>query len=374
MKIIVAPDSYKGCLSAIEVCNAVESGIRCVVPDCEVVKIPMADGGEGTVEAMVFATGGRLLHKQVTGPLGESVQAFYGILGDGKTAVIEMAAASGLPLVGNNKNPLITTTYGTGELIRDAIEQGCRHIIIGIGGSATNDGGMGMAQALGVRFLNADGEMLGHGGGELSRLNMLDLSDLMPEIKQTRIQVACDVTNPLCGPEGASAIYGPQKGATPEMVQQLDSSLRHYASVIKSSMGIDIVDMPGSGAAGGLGGGLVAFAGASLESGVEIVTSAVKLSEKTEGAVLVITGEGRTDRQTAYGKVPVGVSKACAKGVPVICLSGGIGEGTQVLYEKNISAFFSITDGPMSLDEAITNADLLLRSAAENLVRFMTAL
>lgn len=369
MTILVAPDSYKGSLSAIEVCNAVEKGIKKVISNCDVVKIPMADGGEGTVEAMVFATDGEIIEKEVIGPLGENVKAFYGILGDGKTAVIEMAAASGLPLVGENKNPLITTTYGTGELMVDAIEKGCRDLIIAIGGSATNDGGLGMAQALGVQFKDTDGNQLAYGGGELSKLASIDTSNVLDALVETNIRVACDVTNPLCGEEGASAVYGPQKGATPEMVEQLDNNLKRFATIIKQTLGKDIMDLPGSGAAGGLGGGLVAFANAKLESGVSIVIDAVQLSKQTEGADLVITGEGRTDRQTAYGKVPVGVSKSVPADIPVICLSGGIGEGTEALYDQNVTAFFSITDGPMTLETAIENGEVLIESATENIIR-----
>jgi glycerate kinase len=371
MKIIVAPDSFKGSLSAVEAANAVEKGIMNAAGDARVSKVPMADGGEGTVEALLASAGGNIEHVEVIGPLGEPVNSFYGILGDGRTGVVEMAAASGLPLVpAEKRNPMNTTSYGTGELIKKAVESGCTRIIAGIGGSATNDGGMGMLQALGVKFLDSSGRVLGYGAKELAKIHAIDCSGLYDGLRKVEIIVACDVTNPLCGPNGASYVFGPQKGATPEMAEQLDRGLENYAEKIHRFLGKDIRDLPGAGAAGGMGGGMVAFLGAVLKPGILIMTEAAGLEEKIRDADLVITGEGRTDFQTAYGKVPVGISRLAKKyGVPVICLSGGLGQGTEALYQEGITGLFSIADGPMSLEEAMKNTNGLLAKAAENLIR-----
>ena len=271
MKIVVAPDSFKGSLTAVEVSDAIAQGVREIFPEAEIVKIPMADGGDGTVQCLVNATGGKILREKVTGPLGDEVWASYGILGDKKTAVIEMAEASGLTLVpGNKRNPLITTTYGTGQLIKSALDRGCRKMIIGIGGSATNDGGAGMVQALGAKLLDKDREEIGFGGGELKKLNRIDISNLDNRLSDTKVLVASDVNNPLCGPKGASRIYGPQKGATPEMIKKLDESLAHFAKLVKRDLHKDIKDIPGAGAAGGLGAGLIAFLNAELKSGIAV--------------------------------------------------------------------------------------------------------
>lgn len=371
MKIILAPDSYKGSLTALEVCKAMEAGIHRILPDAKIISVPMADGGEGTVQSLVDATGGQIVSRVVTGPLGDRVSAFFGILGDRKTAVIEMAAASGLPLIPFEKrDPFITTTYGTGELILAALQEGCTRLIIGIGGSATNDAGAGMAQALGFRFLDRNGLDLSPGGSALKDLFRIESSGKDHHIEKTEIIVACDVTNPLTGPNGASAVYGPQKGATPEMVMELDKALEHFAKVVSKDLGINIGDLPGSGAAGGLGGGLAAFLGAQLNRGVEIVMEAVRLREKMEGADLIITGEGRTDGQSINGKTPIGVAKQAKKlGLPVLAVSGGIGPGVELVFEHGIDGVTAITDHPMTLGEAIDGAKILVASATERMMR-----
>jgi len=360
-------------MTAAQVGEAMAQGVRRLWPDAEVVIVPMADGGEGTVQALVDATSGRLIAARVTGPLGDPVDAAYGITGDGETAVIEMAAASGLPLVPPEKrNPLVTTTYGTGELIRHALDNGARRFIIGIGGSATNDGGAGMAQALGVRFLNARGEEIGRGGGALADLDRIDISARDSRLKDCTITVACDVDNPLTGPKGASAVFGPQKGATPEMVTALDANLRHLAEVIRRDLGHDIETTPGAGAAGGLGGGLMAFLGAELRRGVEIVVEATGLREKLAGADLCLTGEGGTDFQTVHGKTPMGVAQAAKPhGVPVICLSGGLGKRYQDIYQVGIDAACTIVPGPMELAEAIARGPELVADATERALRLV---
>lgn len=373
-RIVVAPDSYKGSLTAAEVCEALETGLRRACRDIEVVRVPMADGGEGTVQSLVDATGGRIVNVRATGPLGDPVDAFYGVLGDGATAVIEMAAASGLPLAPpERRNPLIATTRGTGELIAAAFAGGCRKFIIGIGGSATNDGGAGMAQALGARLVDADGRDVGPGGAALARVASVDLSGIPQELRACEFVVACDVDNPLTGPRGASAVYGPQKGATPEMVQALDSALSAYAEAVARALGADVAalrDAPGAGAAGGLGFGLMAFLGAQLRRGVEIVVDAVGLKGRLKGADLVITGEGRTDFQTLFGKTPMGVANAAAEqGIPVVIISGSISGDARGLYGYGIGALVSIVRGPMSLDDAIARGRELVADAAETVLR-----
>lgn len=336
MKIIIAPDSFKGSLTSIEVSDAIELGIKEVSPHAEIVKIPIADGGEGTVQCLVSATGGKIFHKEVTGPLGSKVLAYYGVLGDGKTGVIEMAAASGLPLVPENKrNPLITTTYGTGELIKATLDRGCSKLIIGIGGSATNDGGAGMLQALGVRLLDEEGKDIGFGGRELKRIAKIDISQMDERLRHVEILVASDVKNPLCGPNGASYVYGPQKGATPEMVKELDEALAHFAEIIKRDLGKDVKDMPGAGAAGGLGAGLIAFLHARLKPGIELIMETLKFEEAVVNADLVITGEGKIDTQTVYGKVPVGIANVAKKyNVPVLAI-GAIVEGDPGIFKSH---------------------------------------
>ncbi|HAA04843.1 MAG TPA: glycerate kinase [Syntrophobacteraceae bacterium] len=373
MHIVVAPDSYKGSLSAVDAADAIERGVLSVFPDARVTKVPMADGGEGTAEVLIIGAGGHVIRQEVTGPLGELVDATWGILGDGKTGVIEMAAASGLMLIPEQKrDPRLTTTYGTGQLIRAALDLGIRRIIIGIGGSATNDGGAGMAQALGVRFLDDTGTTLPHGGASLARLASVDLSGLDPRLKETEILVACDVDNPLCGPQGASAVYGPQKGASPSMVVELDGALKHYARVARRATGKDVTDIPGAGAAGGLGAGLLLFTQAKLRSGVDIVLEATSFADIVQHADLVITGEGNTDVQTAHGKAPLGVARVARQfDVPVVCLSGGLGEGSEAVLEQGIDALMSIMAKPASLDECMATARELLQAAAARVCRII---
>ena len=375
MRVVVAPDSYKGSVSAVGVAAALERGVLRVFPQAEVRKIPIADGGEGTVEALVTATGGQMRQERVRGPLGEPVEACWGVLGDGQTAVIEMAAASGLPLVPpDRRDPRITTTYGTGELIRAALDAGLRRIIIGIGGSATNDGGTGMAQALGAKFLAADGAELPPGGGALAQLKTIDLSGLDSRLTKTEITVACDVDNPLCGQRGAAAVFGPQKGATPAMVAELDAALGHFAGCARASTGRNVADLAGAGAAGGLGAGLLFFTPAKLRPGVEIVLEAVKFAEVVKDAAFVITGEGRTDFQTAYGKAPVGVAKVAKQfGVPVFCISGGLGDGADDVLAQGIDAVMSICSRPLSLDECMRDGATLIEEAAARLCRILQA-
>ena len=375
MRVVVAPDSYKGSVSAVGVAAALERGVLRVFPQAEVRKIPIADGGEGTVEALVTATGGKIRQERVRGPLGEAVEAYWGILGDGETAVIEMAAASGLPLVpSERRDPRITTTYGTGELIRAALDAGLRRIIIGIGGSATNDGGTGMAQALGAKFLAADGTELPPGGGALAKLKTMDLSGLDSRLAATEITVACDVDNPLCGSRGASAVFGPQKGATPAMVAELDSALAHFAECARAETERDVADLAGAGAAGGLGAGLLFFTPAKLRPGVEIVLEAVKFAEVVKDAAFVITGEGRTDFQTAYGKAPVGVAKVAKQfSVPVFCISGGLGDGADDVLAQGIDAVMSICSRPLSLEECMRDGATLIEEAAARLCRILQA-
>jgi glycerate kinase len=370
-KIVIAPDSFKECLAAEAVAAAMAAGVRAAAPDAEVVCVPMADGGEGTVRALVAATGGTLHRATVTGPLGEPVEAEFGVLGDGRTAVIEMAAASGLPLAPPaRRDPTRTTTYGTGELIRAALDLGARRLLLGIGGSATVDGGAGMAQALGVRLLDAAGQPIGWGGGDLERLAHADLLARDPRLAGVAVEVACDVTNPLVGPHGAARVYGPQKGATPDSVERLEANLAHLADVIERDLGVRVRDLPGAGAAGGLGAGLVAFLGATLRRGVELVIEAVGLEAKLRGADLVLTGEGRLDRQTAFGKVPVGVARlAAAKGIPVVAIAGALGEGSEAVHAEGVTACFSILDAPMDLGEALRRAPHLLARTAEQVVR-----
>ena len=353
MKIIVAPDSFKGSLTAIEVSDAIEQGTREIFPEAEIVKIPMADGGDGTVQCLVNATGGKILREKVTGPLGDEVLASYGILGDKKTAVIEMAEASGLTLVPENKrNPLITTTYGTGQLIKAALNQGCRKMIIGIGGSATNDGGAGMLQALGVKLLNQEGKEIGFGGGELKKIFRIDTKYLNNRLSETKVLIASDVSNPLCGPKGAAQVYGPQKGATPEMIKKLDESLVYFAEIIKRDLNKDVKDIPGAGAAGGLGASLLAFLDAELRPGIEIIIKIVKLEQAIKDADLVITGEGKIDSQTIYGKAPIGVAKIAKKyNIPVIAVAAIIGDDADIVYQYGINTLIKISEPPMSLDE-----------------------
>jgi glycerate kinase len=377
LRIIVAPDSFKGSLSSVEAARAIEAGLRRAAPEASVTAVPMADGGEGTVEAVLAAAGGELRRLRVAGPLGEPVEAAYGLLPDGETAVIETASASGLTLVPpERRDPLATTTYGTGQLIFDALEQGAKRLYIGLGGSATNDGGMGLAQALGVRFLDAAGHVIEERGcgALLKRVERIDLTALDPRFASAEIVVLSDVTNPLCGPEGASFVYGPQKGASPETAALLDQGLAHYAGRMAAAVGRDVSGEPGAGAAGGLGAALIAFSRARMRRGIEVILELARFGEAAACADLVITGEGRTDAQTAYGKVPAGIAEAASRrGVPVICLSGGLGEGANRLHRLGVTALFSIANRPMTLEEAMRDSAELLAEAAENAVRLFLA-
>lgn len=371
MRIVIAPDSFKGSLSSLEVAQAMERGVKRVLPQSTTVLLPLSDGGEGLVDSLVVASGGKLVEYEVQGPLGSPVTAQMGLLGDGETAVIEMAQASGLTLIKEEeRNPLFTSTFGTGELMRHALDLGCTKLIIGIGGSATNDGGMGMAQALGFRFLDAKGELLGSGGGELARLASIDTSQVDPRIKGVQIEVACDVDNPLTGPQGAAHIYGPQKGATPVMVEFLDAALANYDRVLQKDLAQNVGLTPGAGAAGGLGAGLMALVGGKLVSGIELVLRVLGFAEKTKGAQLVLTGEGKFDAQSAYGKVPVGVARQSQKlGVPVVVVAGTVLPDAEVLHKEGITAYFSIQNKPMSLQEAMENGAQLVENQVAEVMR-----
>lgn len=371
MKIVIAPDSYKESLTAMEVAMAIETGFKKVMPQAEFVKLPMADGGEGTVQSLIDATGGRIVEVEVTAPLGNKVQGFFGLLGNGETAVIEMAAASGIHLVSaKERNPLITTSFGTGELIKAALDLEVKHIIIGIGGSATNDGGAGMAQALGIKLLTQAGQQIGLGGGALDQLHHIDCSEIDPRLAQVKLEVACDVDNPLCGEKGASAVFGPQKGATPEMVATLDANLSHFADVMKDSLAVDVKHSAGAGAAGGMGAALLGIFQASLRPGISIVMDALKLAETLVDADLVITGEGRIDSQSIHGKTPVGVAR-CAKqfGIPVIGIAGSLSQDVAVVHEHGIDAVFSVVAGACTLEQALANAAFNVEQTAENVAR-----
>ena len=368
MKIVIAPDSYKESLSALEVANAIEQGFREIWPDADYVKLPVADGGEGTVEAMVAATAGRIVDVDVTGPLGKTVTAFFGLSGDERTAFIEMAAASGLEQVPVAlRDPLKTTSWGTGELIRHALDAGVDHIIIGLGGSATNDGGAGMVQALGAKLLDARQNEIGKGGAALDALTRIDISQLDPRLAACRIEVACDVTNPLTGKEGASAVFGPQKGATVETIDRLDTALAHYAQIITRDLEVDVLELAGGGAAGGMGAALYAFCGAQLRRGIEIVTDALQLDACVADADLVVTGEGRMDSQTIHGKVPVGVAKVAKRHhKPVIGIAGSLTADVGIVHEHGLDAVFSVIYTICTLDDALKNAAENVRMTARN--------
>lgn len=375
MKIVIAPDSYKESLSALEVATAIERGFREIWPEADYVKLPVADGGEGTVDAMIAATQGRLIHVDVTGPLGEQVNAFYGISGDEQCAFIEMAAASGLEQVPPvQRNPLKTTSWGTGELIRHALDNGVRRIIIGIGGSATNDGGAGMVQALGAKLLDQDNNPIAPGGGALETLARIDIRELDSRLADCHIEVACDVSNTLIGEQGASAVFGPQKGATKEMIARLDSGLEHYAQLIARDLDIQVLELAGGGAAGGMGAGLYAFCGAQLRQGIEIVTDALKLDEQIADADLVITGEGRIDSQTIHGKVPVGVARIAKRyNKPVIGIAGSLTADVGVVHEHGLDAVFSVIYTICTLEEALDNAAENVRMSARNIAATLKA-
>ncbi|ENM3919371.1 glycerate kinase [Vibrio cholerae] len=371
MKVVIAPDSFKESLTAKQVCDSIQAGLARVWHDAKFVAIPVADGGEGTVQSLVDATQGRLVEVKVMGPQGKRVEAFYGMLGDNQTAVIEMAAASGLhhvPLA--QRDPKLTTSFGTGELIRHALDQGATKLIIGLGGSATNDGGVGMLAALGARFTNADGEPIQLTGGGLRELTHIDLQDFDPRLQHCDILVACDVNNPLCGDKGASAVFGPQKGATPEDIQLLDGALRQFGLLTAKVTGKMVLESAGAGAAGGMGAALLAYTQARLRPGIEIVLETVQLAHQVSDADLVITGEGRIDSQTVHGKTPMGVAKVAKRfDVPVLALCGCTGDNYQAVYQCGIDAVFAAVPRAMSLEDALKESDFNLADLAENVAR-----
>ncbi|HGS4570290.1 glycerate kinase [Vibrio cholerae] len=371
MKVVIAPDSFKESLTAKQVCDAIQAGLARVWHDAKFVAIPVADGGEGTVQSLVDATQGRLVEVKVMGPQGKRVEAFYGMLGDNQTAVIEMAAASGLHHVPvAQRDPKLTTSFGTGELIRHALDQGVTKLIIGLGGSATNDGGVGMLAALGARFTNADGDPIQLTGGGLRELTHIDLQDFDPRLQNSDILVACDVNNPLCGDKGASAVFGPQKGATPEDVQLLDGTLRQFGLLTEKVTGKMVLESAGAGAAGGMGAALLAYAQARLRPGIEIVLETVQLAHQVSDADLVITGEGRIDSQTVHGKTPMGVAKVAKRfDVPVLALCGCTGDNYQAVYQCGIDAVFAAVPRAMSLEDALKESDFNLADLAENVAR-----
>lgn len=372
-KYVVAPDSFKESMTAKEVCDAMEKGIKKADSAAEVIKVPMADGGEGTVDSLVDATNGQRVIVEVTGPLGNKISAYYGILGNGTTAVIEMAKASGLEIVEKKKrNPMITTTFGTGELIRDALDHNVKEIIIGLGGSSTNDGGSGMAQALGAILLDQNNYQISFGGGNLDKLDKIDISNLDSRLQDVKIILASDVTNPLIGKDGASRVFGPQKGATPEMVEKLENNLQHYAKIIKRDLNKDVASVSGAGAAGGLGAGLMAFTSCKMRQGVDIAIEVTKLEEKVKSADYVFTGEGGTDFQTKFGKTPYGVAKLGKKyHKPVISLAGYLGEGIDSLYSEGFTAIFGIIPEVCDLSTALKNGPSNVARTTENIVRLL---
>ncbi|ENM5729186.1 glycerate kinase [Vibrio mimicus] len=371
MKVVIAPDSFKESLTAKQVCDAIQAGLARVWNDAKFVAIPVADGGEGTVQSLVDATQGRIVEVKVMGPQGKRVEAFYGMLGDNQTAVIEMAAASGLhhvPIA--QRDPKLTTSFGTGELIRHALDQGVTKLIIGLGGSATNDGGVGLLAALGARFTNADGEPIQLTGGGLRELANIDLRDFDPRLQHCDLLVACDVNNPLCGDKGASAVFGPQKGATPDDVRLLDGALQQFGLLTEKVTGKAVLQSAGAGAAGGMGAALLAYTHATLRPGIEIVLDTVQLAHQVSDADLVITGEGRIDSQTVHGKTPMGVAKVAKRfDVPVIALSGCTGENYQAVYQCGIDAVFAAVPRAMTLEDALKESDFNLADLAENVAR-----
>jgi len=371
MKIIISPQGFKGGISGLEAAKAIERGVLAAAPDTETVLLPVADGGDGTLHALVDATGGEIFISTVTGPINQQVEAQWGVMGDGRTAVIEMARASGLAMVPQRRrNPKTTTTLGTGQILKEAIERGFNRIIVGLGGSATNDAGAGMATALGAKFMDSEGNALPPGGAALARLDRIDTSGLIDGLSGVEIVGATDVTNPLCGPTGASEIFGPQKGASKEVVAELDSALANFARVVKRDLGVDVLDVPGAGAAGGLGAGLIAFVGGTLQSGIDMVCQVLEFDRHLEGADLVFTGEGRADKSTVFDKAPVGVARhAMAHGVPSILLAGSLGEGHEELYEHGVASILCISDGAMTFQQALGRTGKMLQGTAERAVR-----
>ncbi len=374
MKIIIAPNAFKGSLTAYEAADAIERGIRRFYSGARIIKKPLADGGDGTMEVLSRATGGRMLSAAVTGPLGVKTKARYALLGDGETGVIEMAEASGLRLLGKQeRNPMVSTTFGTGELIARAIDKGCKKLILGIGGSATNEGGSGMLLALGFRLVNRKGRPIGFGGSGLSELARVENPELSARFKALDITIASDVKNLLLGSSGASRMFGPQKGATPAMVEKLERALANYARVIKRDLGVDVLKLKGGGAAGGIGAGIYAFLGGRMGSGIDIVMNLSGMGKELKGASFLVTGEGMIDDQSIFGKAPVGVARLAKKyGVPVLCIAGGIGVVSGKIYGAGISGISTLVSGPMELEDAILNAPALLADAAERAVRIIS--
>ena len=373
MKVIIAPQGFKGSITALAAAQAIERGVLAAEPEADTVLVPVADGGDGTLDALVDATNGQLFRSVVTGPLGQPLEAMWGVMGDGQTAVVEMARASGLALVPpKRRNPRMTTTQGTGQIIKEALDREFGRIIVCLGGSATNDGGVGMAIALGARFLDEADCPIPPGGAALARLARVDASDLHPGLTNATIVGATDVTNPLCGPTGASAIYGPQKGASPEVVAELDAALLNFAQVLRRDLGQDVAELPGAGAAGGLGAGLIAFAGAQLRSGIDMVCDVLGFDKHLDGADLVITGEGQADQSTIYDKAPVGVARrALRQGVPTVLLAGSLGPGHEELYQHGISGVICIADRPMSFTQSLRRTEELLEGAAQRTIRLL---
>lgn len=371
LKVVIAPDSFKGSLSAMEAAIAIEKGIKNYSPNIETVLVPVADGGEGTMDSLVAATQGKKVDVTVTGPLGTPVKAQYGVLGDHKTCVIEMASASGLCLISSSeRDPMKATTFGTGELIKKALDDGCRHFILAVGGSATNDGGAGMLQALGMQLLDESGNSVGFGGGELDRIVLINDENYDSRIAESTFLIASDVQNPFIGPTGASHVFGPQKGATPEMVEILDQKLTCWADLVQAKTSVRLHDKPGAGAAGGIGGAFQAFFPATMRRGIDIVIEYTKLPEALEGCDLVITGEGQIDFQTASGKTPMGVAQEAQKRqIPTIVFAGSIGKGIEELYQYGISSIHSIVNAPMTLEDAIERASELIEQKAEQVIR-----
>ncbi len=374
-KIVFAPQGFKESLTGIEIARAMAQGARAVWPDAEMVLVPVADGGDGTLQSLVDASGGEVRKTIARDPLGRDIEVEWGALGDGKTAVIEMARSSGLALLNlDERDPLRASTYGVGQVMKVALDDGFSHFIIGIGGSATNDGGAGMAQALGAKLLDNDGNELEPGGASLARLDRIDATEFDKRLANAAIDVACDVNNPLCGPMGASAIFGPQKGATPEQVSELDSALNRFGEIANRDLGRNVGEIPGAGAAGGLGAGLMAFANARLRLGADIVLEAVGLEEKLDGADLVFVGEGQFDRSTVFNKSPVAVAeRARRKNIPVIGIAGSLGGGYREVHEHGIDAVFSLVSGPMSLQDAMADTERLVARATEEACRAMAA-
>ena len=374
MKILVAPQEFKGSISALSVAEAAKTGVIRVFPEAEVVLCPVADGGDGTLETLVEVSGGEVRTCDVQNPIGEIITAEWGAMGDGITAVIEMARTSGLALLSlDERDPLNSSTFGLGQAILEALNEGFRNFIVGIGGSATNDAGAGMAQALGATLLDAEGKSIPFGGAALANLRSIDISKMDARIEDSQFMVACDVSNPLTGDEGASAVYGPQKGATPEMVSELDGALLNFAEIVRKDIGEDVSGISGAGAAGGLGAGMLAFMRAELKAGVDIVLETVQLREKLSNVDLVITGEGGMDFQTVYNKAPIGVARIAGEfNIPTIAIAGLLGQNFTVVHDHGIRAATSIVDGPISLEESSERASELISNSVEESLRFIS--